>query len=113
MYPEDQISTDRWRELFGATGFVANHSGIARPDRPVKVFRACNPADVRRLTWTTDLSVARAHQWQDLRHRIELWRALAPPDAVLAWFDHFLVSAVRGSELVVDPDLLYDLQRLE
>ena len=103
---------DHWVSRFRAVGYLTDCEGLGMPPAAaVVVYRGAASLDGwRALSWTTSVACAawfaRRHVgWSG--HGPILFRAVVPPEAVLARF-----AAQGESEVVVDPAALLDVREV-
>lgn len=102
-----------WRDLVLGIFQEAGYSGdLPRPTEPLTLYRSVSvPRHRLGLSWTTSLKVARefvAKSRVARSHRAYVYRAVAPPAAILAGF-----GERDEAEYVVDPSLLEGLKLVE
>jgi hypothetical protein len=89
-FPEPQLGSARWLELFSAAGFTIGGERASRPTEPVQLYRGSVPSRRRGMSWTPHLHVAerfaRSEDDDDSlvgRRRGRVYKTLAPPEAIL------------------------------
>lgn len=96
----DDLGSETWIEMFEETGFVADPPR-PRPTVPTVIYRA-QPVDAPELgmSWTTDRAVADwfRDRWERAEIDAEIWRASAPPHAVLG-----MTNGREEHEVIVSP----------
>jgi hypothetical protein len=83
-YPQDWVTRASWIDLFSTAGFTIDGHLAERPTEPVKLWRGCVPRLRRRMSWTSDLEMARKFAFGMLRGREEgaVYETAAPPYAL-------------------------------
>lgn len=109
-YPQDSLEDDTWVRFFVENGYC--HDGVAaqRSTEPVTVYRGC-PADLRfRMSWTSNLRIARQFAEGGLRGRPhgQVFVHRAEPCELLAFIDGGWSVGRREEEYVIDPSYLDD-----
>lgn len=123
-YPSTHANTETYVAMFRRAGFVSDHRDAEPPTEPMTVYRGVPHARAEgadAIAWTLDLDVARvfSHRLDNLAdpalfgehvHVIEptVWRAIAPPESVLAMF-----CEQNELEVVVDPGTLQEVEVIE
>lgn len=112
--PALHVRESDWRAAFEEAAPAAGDLDMALPGnvKQIEVFRGC-PADRRDgLSWTTDRNTAAWFACRASKVGVigEVYRAVAPRDAVLVDLRRF---SGGESELLVRPELLRDLSRVD
>jgi hypothetical protein len=107
-WPLQVLDARTWLDLFKAAGFVSWDSlvgtEIAAPSVPLTVYRgATDGVGAQGMAWTEDLETARrfAQAAESGEERGVIYRAVVPPEAVLAIF-----RDRAEHEVLVNPDML-------
>ncbi|MER6402995.1 hypothetical protein ABT269_05565 [Streptomyces viridosporus] len=103
--PGELLSLQRWLTLFAAVGFRIDGEPADRPDEPTRLYRACLPEHVRRMSWTPSLRVARAYAQGEGHHQPgadRIYTATVQPQHVLGINDDVLANPDE-TEWIVDP----------
>jgi hypothetical protein len=111
-FPEDLLGRRAWVELFSTAGYVKFVSDTGRPvpRAPLTVYRGAIASCARRMSWTTERTIAERFAYDGLRGRLpgKVYSATAPPRAVLAYIDD--PDGRNEAEVVVNPRLLRGLR---
>ena len=94
-------------QVFKALEFTSDQ-GQEKPNRPLTVYRGGAPDG---LAWSRSLKTARwfTRRWERADgYREPLYRATAPPEAILA-----LLDGRSESEVVVDPRMITAARQIE
>ncbi|MEW1552346.1 hypothetical protein, partial [Streptomyces tsukubensis] len=81
-YPDAALDRPVWTELFAAAGFTADGRPVARPARPVPLWRGSVPERRTDWSWTTRRAVAEGYATGTGARRPRtgrLYRTVAPP----------------------------------
>ncbi len=110
------MGTDLWVRAFRSVGF-ASDTGRSAPTRSLVVFRGATSRDHLGMAWSTSRVVAQGHaeamqrvgdgRWRRVSRARRVWRAVIPPDGVLARVDQR-----TEREVVVDPACLRTVTQL-
>jgi hypothetical protein len=108
FWPE-WMGTETWLRTFRHVGF-ASLSGRPLPARSLVVYRGATEPDRLGMAWTTDRAIAVGHVRRDTGtdNVKRLWRAIVPPEGVLARLDLW-----PEREVIVDPSYLRDVREVE
>ena len=73
---------------FNAAGFITDTEGVARPSKPLTLYRGCTPDGVLGMAWTSDPDVARwfTERWatsKDTGHFAQMVTAQIKPISCL------------------------------
>lgn len=98
-YPE-KLGQRTWLDMFDSAGYVSD--GPSRPDEDITIYRGAPEWGRRRMSWTTEPSIATKFARKKTRQPGEVWRATVPPHAVLAQ----IVEGRHEAEVVVNPKCL-------
>jgi hypothetical protein len=97
--------------LFARAGFIST-AGRPAPTEPLVIWRGQRDRRAPKMSWTTDRdrAVWFAHRYGLVSRPSVLYRAVAPPEAVLAFIDSEHDRA--ETEVIVNPHLLRDVEKV-
>jgi hypothetical protein len=88
-YPEESLGRAEWVGLFRQAGFTVDGERSERPAAPVRLYRGAPKSRRRRMSWTSEETIAERFAIGGLRGREPgmVWVVDAPPEAILAVVD--------------------------
>lgn len=106
--PEMLIPQSLWIRWFRRVGFVSD-DGTACPTEPRALYRGCRQRYARRMSWTTDIEIARFFAQDDNPHYGRtggpgvILEARVSPRRILA----IVHNARKENEVIIDPTRLH------
>lgn len=88
-HPEESLGAAEWVGLFRPAGFTVDGERSERPAAPVRLYRGAPKSRRRRMSWTSEETIAERFATGGLRGREPgmVWVVDAPPEAILAVVD--------------------------
>lgn len=83
-YPNQNLDTESWRDLFGQAGYTVDGKAVDRPAEPIRLWRGSVPERQADWSWSADRTVAERFA-AGIRGRKpgRLYTVTAPPEALL------------------------------
>lgn len=103
QHPQDALTDDEWRALFGFSGYLVNREPAQRPEGDLYLFRGAAEQFKNRWSWTDDRGLARRFADGTYGRLVgRVWSVTAPSDRLLAMF-----TQREGVEYIVDVEGLH------